>query len=79
MDYYNAIMVEDNGSTKNFIAHALAEKLSLARALTMTTTAIGGECKRQETYEYLMEVVDAVGVVILLRLSESPPSQILSM
>ena len=73
-------MMEDNGSTKNFIAHALTEKLSLARApITMTTTAIGGECKRQETYEYLLEVVDAVGVVILLWLSESAPSQILSM
>ena len=47
-----AILMKDNGTTENFIMHALAEKLSLAKTQTnVITTAIGEEYKCQETYE----------------------------
>ena len=56
-------MMEDNGPTENFITHALAEKLDLARtSATVLNTLIAGKCKHQDTYKYLLEVVDAQGV-----------------
>ena len=52
-------MMEDNGSTENFVTHALAKKLNLAQTpATVLNTSIGGERKHQDTYEYLLEVLD---------------------
>ena len=58
-----AFMMEDNGSTENFVIDDLAKELNLAQTpATVLNTMVGGANKHQDTYEYLLKVWDARGV-----------------
>ena len=54
-----ALMLEDNGPTKNLVLHKIAEKLGLAkRPTTVFLKVIKGEYRQLETFIYQLEVVE---------------------